>query len=131
MKNELEKQTLSRYRGQMAALVEKMKELCMKACHGDLILAGTPIEVYRKCGKAGCRCAEGGDKRHGPYLAVQVRKDSGQRQLSLKGSERAFYKMAQHYQYQMRNRQEIVRTFSELLETIDTLLEARTIWDKK
>ena len=33
---------------------------------GALLLAGSLVEQTRRCGKAGCRCAEG--EPHGPYV---------------------------------------------------------------
>ena len=32
----------------------------------ELLLAGSLVEQTRRCGKAGCRCAEG--EPHGPYV---------------------------------------------------------------
>jgi len=41
-------------------------------------LAGSVIEQSRRCGRAGCRCASGGEL-HGPYVYLSVGKASGRR----------------------------------------------------
>lgn len=104
--------------------------LCLKAAHDDLLLRGTPVLTYKTCGKQNCKCREGGDKRHGPYFAVQMRREGKQRNLTLKASEEHFFNMAQHYQYQMSNRRKIVAIEAELLDEYDKVIKARTIWDK-
>lgn len=39
-----------------------------------LVLRGSLVERYRRCGKPGCRCARAGERGHGPahYLTVTV-----------------------------------------------------------
>jgi hypothetical protein len=125
------RERISRFRQQVAQCTAQLKEVCLKAGHEDLLLAGTPIEVYRTCGKKGCRCEEGGEKRHGPYKVVQVRSQGKQRQLTLTASEGHFFEMAQHYQTQMRNRQKLIELHRHLLEEVDQMLQARTVWNKK
>ena len=43
-------------------------------------LAGSLIEQSRRCGKAGCRCASGGEL-HGPYVYLSVGRASGRRSM--------------------------------------------------
>ena len=45
----------------------------------EATLRGALHRQMRRCGKAGCRCAEG--ERHGPYSYVSVRTDDGSRLL--------------------------------------------------
>ena len=45
----------------------------------EATLRGALHRQMRRCGKAGCRCAEG--ERHGPYLYVSVRTAEGSRLL--------------------------------------------------
>jgi hypothetical protein len=41
-------------------------------------LAGSVVEQSRRCGKAGCRCASGGEL-HGPYVYLSVRRAGARR----------------------------------------------------
>jgi hypothetical protein len=41
-------------------------------------LAGSVLEQSRRCGKAGCRCASGGEL-HGPYVYLSVGRAGGRR----------------------------------------------------
>ena len=126
-----DKSWLSRYRQEVHRKNEELKRLFLKAAFDDPLLAGTPGKTLKTCGKENCKCRNGGDDRHGPYLAVQIRKDGKQRNMTLKASEARFFEMAQHYQYQRNNRRKILALHSELLEEYDKIIEARTIWDKK
>jgi hypothetical protein len=125
------KERVSRFRREIARLTEELKARCLKAAHVDLIFQGTPQEVYRRCGKANCRCATGDGYRHGPYRVIHTRREGKQRQISLKQSEQHYYQMAQHYQYQYHNRLEIQHLQSEILEQVDKMLRERTIWEKE
>ena len=114
-----------------SALLTLFAGYFLKAGFEDVLLGGTPVETYKTCGKVSCKCTEGGDRRHGPYLAVQIRHEGKQRNLTLKQAERHFFEMAQHYQYQIRNRRKLKALQAELLEAFDKMIEARTIWDKE
>lgn len=127
----VDKASISRYRQEVARKSDEVRRLYLRAAFEDILLGGTPVMTYKTCGKATCKCKEGGEKRHGPYLAVQIRRDGKQRNLTLKKSEKYFFEMARHFQYQMRNRRKILVLQTELLEAFDKMIEARTIWDKK
>jgi hypothetical protein len=43
-------------------------------------LAGSVVEQSRRCGKAGCRCASGGEL-HGPYVYLSVGRATGRRAM--------------------------------------------------
>lgn len=130
MKNPITKEEISRFRQQMSLLTEKLRALALKAGYADRLFGGVPCEVYRSCGKATCRCMSGGE-RHGPYKVVQVWHNKRSRQVTLKKDEQHFFKMAEHYQYQMHNREEIVEVQKNILDAVDTMLERRIIWKKE
>ena len=122
---------VSRYRQGIGRLVEELKRLCLKAGYSDLLFRGTPIKVYRKCGKSTCRCVQGGDARHGPYKAIQIWEGGKQRQISLKQSEEKYFEMAQNYQYQKRNQQKAIEVQQEILKRVEQMMEVRCICNKK
>ena len=130
MKKTVTKEELSRYRQRIHQLTEKLKILAMKAGYPDEIFAGVPCEVYRTCGKATCRCMNGGE-RHGPYKVVQVWRDNRSRQVTLKKGEEIYFEKAQHYQTQQKNRQEVEAIGEEVVAAVDAMLERRTIWQKE
>lgn len=125
------KERVSRFRQGVVKLIEELKRCCLKVGHEDLVFKGTPQEVYRRCGKSNCRCAGSDEFRHGPYRAIHTWHEGHQKQISLSKSEQHYYKMAQHYQYQYHNRQEIQRLQEEIMKAVDAMLGARTIWEKK
>ncbi len=124
------KEQTSRYRQEVTKAIKRLEEHYLKAGHVDRLFGGTPLEVYRRCGKATCRCAKGGEFRHGPYRVIGVRDGNTVRQITLRKDEGHYFEMAKHYQWQMQNRKEILELQEELIKKLDAMLEARTIWDK-
>ena len=47
-------------------LLDRRHRLVARLGEAELQLAGSLVEQTRRCGKAGCRCAEG--EPHGPYV---------------------------------------------------------------
>ena len=47
-------------------LLDRRHRLVARLGEAELLLAGSLVEQNRRCGKAGCRCAEG--EPHGPYV---------------------------------------------------------------
>ena len=128
----ISKDHISKYRQRIVFKLDELKRLCLNAGHEDLLLGGTPVKTYKTCGKPNCRCMqEGGEARHGPYLAVQIRHEGKQRNLTLKKSESHYYEMAQHYQSQSENRRKIIELEAQLLEEVDRMISERTIWEKE
>src|SRR6478672_5965290 len=46
-------------------LLDRRHRLVARLGEAELLLAGSLVEQTRRCGRAGCRCAEG--EPHGPY----------------------------------------------------------------
>ena len=47
-------------------LLDRRHRLVARLGEAELLLAGSLVEQTRRCGKAGCRCADG--EPHGPYV---------------------------------------------------------------
>jgi Family of unknown function (DUF6788) len=47
-------------------LLNRRRRLVARLGDAETLLAGSLVEQTRRCGKAGCRCAEG--EPHGPYV---------------------------------------------------------------
>lgn len=122
---------VSAYRQNISRLVEQLKRCYLKAGYGDLIFKGTPIEVFRTCGKKSCKCHSGKEHRHGPYQAIQTRLDGKQKQILLKQNESHFFDMARHYQFQTQNKKRITALQKEITENLTLMLKARTICSKE
>ena len=48
------------------ALRDRRRRLAVRLGESELLLSGSLTEQSRRCGKVGCRCAEG--EPHGPYV---------------------------------------------------------------
>ena len=127
----ISKEWLSHYRRRVYQCLERVKEYYIGAATSELLFGGSPMEVYRQCGKENCRCTQGGEFRHGPYRVITVRDGSTVRQVTLRQDEGHFYEKAKSYQEQRANRAKIVELQEELLNQFDALIEKRTICSKK
>lgn len=130
MKKEISRDELSHFRQKVVQLSERLRELALCALHSDWLVQGVACEVYRRCGKDGCRCMQGGD-RHGPYKVIQVWHNKRSRQMTLRKGEERYFEMAKHYQQQQENRRKIIKVEEEILALVDAILLRRTIWDKE
>ena len=53
-------------RASTRALLDRRRALAARLGESELLLSGSLTEQSRRCGKPGCRCAEG--EPHGPYV---------------------------------------------------------------
>ena len=127
----LSRKYLSKQRKELSSKLLHLSRLYQGVCSDKPLFHGKPAKVYRKCGKAQCRCAEGGDNRHGPYRIIRVFRDKKSTQVTLKQDEAHFYEMANSYQEQVRARKRIIELQKELLAMFDEVIRGRKLWDKK
>jgi hypothetical protein len=64
---------LLKLKGHATLLMERRKRLERSILHADFHTDGSLVEKYRKCGKPGCKCAQG--ELHGPALYLSRRVD--------------------------------------------------------
>ena len=86
---------------------------------------GLPHEVYRKCGKSNCKCARG--ELHGPYNALSVNKDGGQRIVMVKQADAgSVMKKARRYRYYQQTLARIRRIDKEIGLILEQIKAAAT-----
>jgi HEPN domain-containing protein len=110
---------ISRYKKILRQLIDELDKKAFKSIYPDTLFRGSPVEVYRKCGKKNCKCTKGGENRHGPYKVIQVNRDGKQRQLTIKPGQEKYFEMAKSYVWHSNN----YRSIKELLNKIDKLIE--------
>ena len=103
----------------------------MQICSDELLFHGQPAKVLRKCGKAKCKCAQGGESRHGPYHIIRVFRDNKNTQVTIVQDEMHFIEMAKRYQREVLRRKQIVELQKEVLSILDDFLERKTLWKKE
>ncbi len=67
---------------QLSSLNEERTKSIFQLLHGKPMIHGLPLEVFRKCGKNNCKCAQG--QLHGPYPALSVNKDGRQKTVMVR-----------------------------------------------
>ena len=116
---------ISAYRKNLRQLLDEIEQLAYKAAYADPLVRGSPGEVFRCCGKKGCRCASDLTKRHGPYRVIQIYVDGRQKQIALRKNEQAIWEQAQHYQKQMEYLVKLKDEMRQLEELVKEIIEGR------
>lgn len=116
---------LSRYRQTIRKLTDRIEHLASRCLYADPLIHGSPAEVFRKCGRANCKCATRDDARHGPYKVIQVVRDGKSRQVCLRRDQENLWQLARHYQFQTEKLAELKELCQELQQTMAEVIEKR------
>lgn len=116
---------LSRYRQSIRKLSDKIAHLASRSLFSDPLIHGTPAEVFRKCGRANCKCTLNSENRHGPYKVIQVIRDGKSKQVCLRREQEDLWELAKHYQYQIEKIAEIKKACQELQQMMTAVIEKR------
>lgn len=116
---------LSLFRQKHRQLVEKIDRASSRCLFGDPIIRGTPNEVYRKCGKANCKCSNDLNQRHGPYKVIQIVLNGKQRQIPLKKDKVELWELVMRYRFQIEKYSELKKLCLELQELVMAVIEKR------
>lgn len=116
------------------SIIEKLSRLnkertgyIFSLVHGKAMTYGLPHEVFRKCGKKNCKCAEG--KLHGPYAALSVTRGGGKKIVMIKKRDvSTTLKEARRYQY-FRKTLAKIRNINREIDTLLCELKSKTIRD--
>jgi len=106
-------------------ILRRVGFLATRCLFADPLIRGMPQEVFRRCGKATCKCMRDAKNRHGPYRVISVVRDGKQRQISLKKDDKESWDLASHYQHQMKCLGELRQLFKELVELTSSVIEKR------
>jgi len=121
----LKSEQLSRYRQSIRKLAKRIEYLADRAVFSDPLIHGSPAEVFRKCGRKGCKCGVDPKSRHGPYKVIQIFQQGRQRQVCLRRDQEGLWKLARHYQYQVEKFSELKATCLEIQSVMWEVIEKR------
>jgi hypothetical protein len=116
---------LSQYRQTVRNLVDKIDRLSSRCLYLDELIHGSPTEVFRKCGRANCKCANSPEDRHGPYKVIQVIRDGKSRQICLRKEQEDLWELAKRYQFQTDKLDELKTVCQELQTLVTEVIEKR------
>ena len=122
---------ISAYRKRLHEMMKKSDWLATRCLFKDTIVKGKPFDVYRKCGKPGCKCAKDSRQRHGPYHVVTVVENGRQKQYFLRKDEESLWQQVTHYQYQLEKLKEFQKQVEEVARLIKEVIRKRTKEFKK
>jgi len=107
------------------ALNKQRTKYIFSLVHGKPMLHGMPHEVFRKCGKKTCRCAEG--KLHGPYNALSVNVPGKKKIVMIKKKDISIVlKEARRYHYFQKKLSSIRKINKEIDALLIELRKERT-----
>ena len=115
---------ISQHRKYLRELLDKIEKHAFFCAYPDDLIQGVASEVYRRCGKKGCKCTDD-DKRHGPYLVVQLYDNKKQRQVALRKEERNLWQMVKNYQLQIDSLLELKKTCNKLCNEVNIIIKKR------
>lgn len=115
----------SRYRQQIMEQVEQLKRLSSITQERSGILRASIYERKRKCGKDGCRCAQGRLHRG---KVLEVRRNGKSHVKSLEGPEAGtITRLVESWRRFRRAKGEMVQSFGQLLKLVDRLGQLREV----
>ncbi len=123
----LTKPQLSAYRQRVGNLLKKIGFLSSRCLFDDVLIQGSPAAVYRKCGRPGCKCAAGGDSRHGPYKVIQIVREKRSRQVYLRSGQEKLWQFARNYQHQVTKYLELKQQCAQLLNLVSEVIQKRAL----
>ena len=116
---------ISSYRQTIRQLNEKIDRLSSRCLFTDELIHGTPAEVFRKCGRKNCKCAEDEKQRHGPYKVIQVIRKGKSRQVCLRREQEHLWGLAVHYRHQVEKLSELKQFCEKLQDVVAEVIEKR------
>ncbi|HLC07137.1 MAG TPA: DUF6788 family protein [Candidatus Babeliales bacterium] len=116
---------ISKHRKHLRELLGKIEKQAFFCAHTDDLIQGVASEVFRRCGKKGCKCADDDTKRHGPYLVVQLYENKKQRQVALRSEEKNLWQMVKNYQIQINSLLDLKKTCTELCNAVGEIIKMR------
>ena len=112
-KRQASKRTLSKLRQEASRLGQECRQLLPALLRPPPMIAGSFYEMYKKCGRANCRCAEG--QLHGPFPVISF----------ARGGQRSTRSVPRDRVGPVRDRAEAYRTFqrrrARLREAMDRI----------
>jgi hypothetical protein len=121
----LTSEQISSYRQKIRKLLGELDRLASRCLFKDPLIRGTPTEVFRTCGKRNCKCMADRNSRHGPYKVISVVRKGKQRPIPLKRNEEEIWKLAVHYQHQMKQLRQAKAVCNNLANIILEVIEKR------
>lgn len=120
MRGIAKKINMKAFKNELTTLNEQRTKYIFQLVHGKPMVHGHAHEVFRKCGKKNCKCADG--QLHGPYHALSVNKGGRQRVVMVKkdGAKDVLKKSKRfrHYRQTVANIRKINKEIDVLLDKI-------------
>ena len=116
---------ISEFRKKIGIILREIGRLATRCLYPDPLIRGTPQQVFRRCGKATCKCMKEPPERHGPYMVISVFRNGRQRQIPVGKDVKRSLELAKHYQSQMGYLSELKGEFEQLLKLVAAVIEKR------
>lgn len=114
---------MSQLRSEAFALLRECKTLLTKLAHPAPMVAGSFYQMYKQCGRAGCRCTRG--ELHGPFPVIAIAR-GGQRSTRSVPRDRAaeLRRRAGAYRAFQQRRRRLQSAMRRLLDIVTEIREA-------
>lgn len=117
---------LSKLRQSLLRLDEDRRRVYEVIFGRERMLKGSLIEVYKVCGKKGCRCTRG--ERHGPFKYLSISKQNKTTMIFIRKADELWVKELQrNYKNFRRARSKILKFNAEITKVIDKIERLRAV----
>ena len=118
-----ERQRLSRLRQEAFDVLRECRTLVRSLARPGPMIAGSCYEMYKKCGRPGCRCTRG--ELHGPFPVISIAR-SGRRSTRSVPRDRVEEVRARTETYRafQQERRRLRRAMQRLLEIVTAIRDA-------
>jgi hypothetical protein len=115
---------ISKHKKYLHELISEIKRHAFFSAYPDSLVHGVACKAYRRCGQKNCKCKDA-DKRHGPYLIIQLYENSKQKQVCLRQSEKELWDMAANYQKNIASALKLKKACNELCKEVNQIIKKR------
>jgi len=115
---------ISEHRKYLRELLDKIEKHVFFCAYADDLIQGVASEVFRRCGKKNCKCANDAE-RHGPYLVVQLYENKKQRQVALRKEQKHLWQQVKNYQTQIDSLLELKKICAKLCDAVNNIIRLR------
>jgi hypothetical protein len=123
IQNRDQREKFSRQRQSLGHLSYQIRDLIRPFFSDKPVIKGSVYELKRKCGKPGCKCAEG--QLHSSMVLSSSEKGRTRLRIIPLGSLLEVKRKVQRYQALRRSRSQLVQSFREMLQVLDEMEEIR------
>lgn len=121
-----ERERISRLRREAAGLLAQCERLVSELLHPGAMMAASFYQMYKKCGRAGCRCTQG--ELHGPFPVISMSRKGRRSTRSVpRDRQEEVRRLTEGYRAFQRKRLKLRSIFSRIERIVEDIRDAHLV----